>query len=283
MAKRRFIAPDRRDVADSVFRHPAFAPYAGQLDLLHGSDWSSIETLNARASSLHHAHTQAAMRFVEQDDALLADGMHYEDRIYARGEIPTRVTNWHDLLNAVIWLRWSRMKSALNLRQAIDIGKVGPRQRTRAQCALTHFDEAGVAVRINDEIALAHWDAHEWPLLARRLQANPAACDVIVFGHAVLEHALDPSRLLVGKALLVRAEAQIPSDDWMASIADQIACGESLNDPLELRPLPLAVLPGWHAQSTDDAFLHSAPCFQPRREGRCYPEPLSFVATVNAR
>jgi hypothetical protein len=283
MAKRRFIAPDRRAVPEAVFQHPAFAPYAEYGDLLRAGEWPSVAMLNVLAQGLRHAHTQAAMRFVEQDDALLADGMHYEDRIYARGEIPTRATNWHDLLNALIWLRWSRMKSALNLRQTIDIGKVGPRQRTRAQCALTHFDEAGVAVRINDDIALSHWDAHEWPLLARRLQANPAGCDVIVFGHAVLEHALDPSRLLVGKALLVRAEAQTPTEDWMVSIADCVASGDALNDPLELRPLPLAVLPGWHAQSTEEAFLHTAPCFQPLREGRRYPSPLPFTAALSER
>ncbi len=104
-----------------------------------------------------------------------------------------------------------------------------------------------------------------------------------MFGHAVLEHALDPSRLLVGKALLMRAEARTPTEDWMASIAERIACGDALNDPLELRPLPLAVLPGWHAQSTEGAFLHTAPCFQPLREGRCYPSPLPFTAALSER
>ncbi|MEZ5456211.1 MAG: DUF3025 domain-containing protein [Lysobacteraceae bacterium] len=283
MAKRRFIAPDRRDVPEAVFQHPAFAPYAAQADFLCGGEWPSVAMLNARAQGLRHAHTQGLMRFVRQDSELLADGMHYEDRIYAHSEIPTRAMNWHDLLNAVIWLRWSRMKSALNRRQVDDIVKVGPRQRTRAQCALTHFDEAGVAVRISDDIALAHWDAHEWPLLARRLRTHPTGCGVIVFGHAVLEHALDPSRLLVGKALLVRAEDSLASDEWMASIAERIACGDALNDPLELRPLPLAVLPGWHAQSTEDAFLHTAPCFQPLRQGRHYPPPLAFTAALSER
>lgn len=280
MAKRRFIAPERRAVPEKVFQHPAFVPYAEHGDLLRSGEWPSVAMLNACAQGLRHAHTQGLMRFVHQDSELLADGMHYEDRIHTHNEIPTRAMNWHDLLNAVIWLRWSRMKSALNRRQVDDIVKVGPRLRTRAQCALTHFDEAGVAVRISDDIALAHWDAHEWPLLARRLQTHPTACGVIVFGHAVLEHALDPSRLLVGKALLVRAEASLATEEWMASMADRIACGDALNDPLELRPLPLAVLPGWHAQSTEDAFLHTAPCFQPLREGRRYPPPLLLIAGV---
>ena len=283
MAKRRFIAPERKTVAREVFEHPAFASYGDALDLLRMEDWPSLDLLNSRGNHLRHAQTGRVMRFVAQTDGLLDDGMHYETRIHSRGEIPTRLENWHDLLNAMIWLRWSAMKSALNQRQADDVARIGPRERTRAQCALTHFDKAGVAVRLCDDAALAHWDAHDWPMLGQRLHAEPEAMRVIVFGHAVLEHALDPSRLLVGKAMLIRAQSDATDAAWMAGIADAIACGGVLNGPLELRPLPLAVLPGWHAQCSEEAFLRSAPCFQPLRDGRHYPLPMSFSPPVSVR
>ena len=52
--------------------------------------------------------TGDAAVFVAQTPALLADGLHYEQRIAERGEIATREGNWHDLLNALIWLRFPR-------------------------------------------------------------------------------------------------------------------------------------------------------------------------------
>ena len=55
-------------------------------------------------------------------------------------------------------------------------------------------------------------------------------------------------------------------------VADAIRRAELLADPQELRPLPLAGLPGWHADVTSD-FVASAPCFRPLRAGRRYPAP----------
>ena len=86
-------------------------------------------------------------RFVAQTPALLADGLHYEQRIAERGAIATRERNWHDLLNALVWMRYPAIKQALNRRQMTEIARMGPKQRSRAQYAMTHFDEAGVIVR----------------------------------------------------------------------------------------------------------------------------------------
>jgi hypothetical protein len=48
-----------------------------------------------------------------------------------------------------------------------------------------------------------------------------------------------------------------------------------LNDPQELRPLPVSGVPGWHANTGDESFYTAAPCFQPLRAGRTYPAPLA--------
>ena len=42
-------------------------------------------------------------RFEAQTPTLLADGLHYEQRIAERRVIATREGNWHDLFNAMIW------------------------------------------------------------------------------------------------------------------------------------------------------------------------------------
>jgi hypothetical protein len=276
VAKRRFQAPARDAVDRSIFEHPAFAPYRFELDLLSAEHWPDVGTLNARACGLKHAQTGARLRFVDQTAALLGEGIHYETRIFERGEIPTRADNWHDLLNALVWLRFPQIKSALNARQAADVLAVGAAQRTRGQCALTHFDEAGAIVRVSDIHTLAVWDAHDWGSLSTRLQLDSEALDVWVFGHALLEHALWPEPMLVAKAIAVLADPEASASNLFSRIADGIAQSELLSDPQQLRPLPTALIPGWHPRSTEAAFLSEGECFRPLRMGRVYPRPLTM-------
>lgn len=72
----------------------------------------------------------------------------------------------------------------------------------------------------------------------------------------------------VGKALAFWSE----HDE--RACADAIASGSLLNDPLDLRPLPLAGIPGWYAGNGSEAFHRSAACYQPKRAGRHYPSPF---------
>lgn len=91
-----------------------------------------------------------------------------------------------------------------------------------------------------------------------------------VIGHALLEQALLPGRLLVGKCVVVQGD-----DDaaCIAAVANAIEAGALLEDPLELRPLPLAGIAGWH-RPQDPAFYANADYFRPLRAGRGYPLPL---------
>jgi hypothetical protein len=165
------------------------------------------------------------------------------------------------------------LTQTLNARQVAEIGKVGPTQRTRAQCALTHFDEGGVIVLLRDSALLALWDAHDWHGLFWRERAawTDGRIEAVVFGHALLEHALWPAPLLVGKALVTMTQSG-NVDDAVARVAESIDAGHLLNDPQELRPLPLSGIPGWHAGNVEESFYRQAPCFQPLRAGRSYPQ-----------
>jgi hypothetical protein len=122
------------------------------------------------------------------------------------------------------------------------------------------------------------WDAHDWHGLfwRERTAWEDGRIDAVVFGHALLEHALRPEQLLVGKTLAVVAPQNTNVDDAVcATVARAIQCGEVLNDPQELRPLPLSGIPGWNVGNANEDFYHSAPCFRPLRAGRRYPLPLS--------
>jgi hypothetical protein len=272
----RFAAPMREQTDPEVFSRPPLAQWREFAPLLCGAQWPDIGLLNARVRDIR------APRFVPQTPALLADGLHYEQRIAAHGQIATRERNWHDLLNALIWLRFPQIKSALNTRQVAEIECVGTKQRTRAQYALTHFDEGGIIVVLRDPALLPLWDAHDWHgLFWRERKAwSQGAIEAIVFGHALLEHALRPHQLLVGKALVVAPGRPGNTESVAGEMAAAIRSGTTLNDPQELRPLPLSGIPGWHVDNETEAFYREAPCFRPLRAGRRYPPAASPAQAV---
>jgi hypothetical protein len=265
----RYLAPAREAVDPLVFGFAPLRDWPEYVDWLHGPHWPSMDDLNVRWP------LDASERFITQTRELLEDGLHYEQRIAQLGLIATREENWHDLFNAMIWLRYPSLKRALNRQQVADVVRLGPRERSRPQCAQTHFDEAGVVVILRDPALLALWDAHDWHgLFWRRRDAwRDGSISVEVFGHALLEHALTPGKLLVGKALAVQAGDGATAAQAIAHCAAAIATGRLLRDPQELRPLPLSGIPGWHADNGDEAFHLTTACYQPLRSGRRYPEP----------
>ncbi len=271
MSKRRFIAPSRSEVNPACFTHPVFDDFSLFQPWLTSADWPTLDRMNA-------AMPVVDKRFVAQDMRLLEDALHYEVRIAERGAIATRAENWHDLFNAMIWCRYPTIKQAINARQRAHVAEMGPSQRNRAQYALTQFDEAGVIVQLRDPGLLALWDHHEWSGLFHQHASAWRSGDirvVAVIGHALLEHALVPELLMVGKCLVIDSDANTDTgaDGCIAHIANAIADGDALNDPLELRPLPLAGIPGWYPNQ-DSEFFSKTECFQPLRAGRVYPRPL---------
>lgn len=269
----RYVAPAREAVDPIVFTRAPLSGWHEYGEWLQGVSWPSIDELNARWPP------GVDERFVAQTRELLEDGLHYEERIATRGLIATREANWHDLFNAMVWLRYPALKRALNRQQMAEIAQVGRRERSRPQCAQTHFDEAGVVAIMKDPLLLDLWDRHDWHGLfwQRRAAWLDGSIALEVFGHALLEHALTPDKLLVGKALVVMAGQGADSAQAVACCASAIAEARLLRDAQELRPLPLSGIPGWHPGNAEEAFHRHAACYQPLREGRCYPEPLRMA------
>ncbi|WP_312239333.1 DUF3025 domain-containing protein [Stenotrophomonas sp.] len=263
--RRRFVAPPRGAVDAMCFAQPLYAALREDQDLLTAPDWPSIPMLDARLALPHR-------QLVAQDAALLADGLHYETRIAERGQIATRADNWHDLFNALVWARYPAIKQALNQQQCRHIAAMPSGQRNRAQAALTQFDETGVIVRVRDPAVLQAWDRHDWSALfvdgADAWREGDIAVAAVI-GHALMEQALLPGRLLVGKCVVVQGDEDARA---VAQVAALIERGRLLNDPLALRPLPLMGIPGWHA-GQDAVFYQQAGYFRPAREGRNYPAP----------
>ena len=276
--------------------HPLLAAWrmpALPIEREHLPTIESLEIERVRVEAIDRGDEHALrIRFAAQDAALLADGLHYEQRIAERGVIATRERNWHDLFNALVWLRHPQLKLALNARQVADIAEIGPKARTRGQCAMTQFDEAGAIVWCADAALLALWDAHDWSgLFLRERTAWGTRIAVTVFGHALLERQFSGSAALsTAKTIAVQVDAgEIAARctgqgsiiaHWAQAegrIAQAIHEGVLLLDPQHSRPLPLVGIPGWHAEGASPAFYRDAPCFRPLRAGRRYPPPLSIA------
>jgi hypothetical protein len=260
-SKRIFISPSRDAVNKTIFRHPVFKGVEDYLLWASEEDWPNVDELNQPGAQLQHAYTQKSLMFVKQTADLVADGLHYEQRIFQTGNIATRENNWHDLFNAMMWLRYPHIKSALNARQWRDAQSNGLRTRTPGQCAMTLFDEAGAIVSMPD-VMLNCWKQHDWQGLfiqhADKWRSGEAK--VAVFGHALLDHALVTETLLVAKCIVV-AESNFSS--YFESLADAIESEKLLLSNKELRTLPLCGIPGWHSAANSAEFVETAACFSP--------------------
>ena len=274
------MSADRIDLPSQRLDQPPLTAWRAYTDILAKGP-VSIAVLNEWRQRAEAADALARPTFVAQTPQLLGDGLHYEQRI-ARGALATREGDAHDFFNALVWLRHPQLKWALNRRQCDDIETMGTKTRSRGQYAMTHFDEAGSIVWLSDDAVLACWDAHDWEGLFRRQgDAWGTRVAVTLFGHALLEHVAQRDLLPMGRCIAVRVDADeiaTRSDDrgviaaWAKNelrIADAIRNGALLADPQQLRPLPLAGLPGWHADGNASQFFE-LPCFRPARPGRVY-------------
>lgn len=203
------------------------------------------------------------------------DGMAYEARIWAHGEVATRPGNWHDFFNALVWLSFPLSKAALNARHAAALA-VPANSRGGARDAMTHFDECGVVVVSSDPSLLALLRGFEWKAVFWERRADlHRALRCFVFGHATYEQLLQPFRGLTAKAVLYEV-----SEDWLrcwslsAQVADidqrlagELAAGLHAQ-PRAFQPLPLLGLPGVTPASEDASYYDDCWQFRPGRAGR---------------
>src|SRR5512139_1764336 len=127
--------------ARSLAQDPLFAPIAGLLTSFAPERFGDLGRLNAMACEVEprpHAHSGHPIRFVPPDGTRLG----YEPRIHATGDVITRPDNWHDLFNALVWLRFPHAKAALNGLHVEELGEARRASgRGPLRDAATQFDE----------------------------------------------------------------------------------------------------------------------------------------------
>ena len=99
----------------TLFRSPA----SRHCPVWQTEEFPTLQDCNALLSALQPAIAVSSgqpLRFVPQEYGKLPFEAQYEPRCYLKGEVPTREDNWHDLLNALVWLVFPKAKAAINKR-----------------------------------------------------------------------------------------------------------------------------------------------------------------------
>lgn len=206
---------------------------------------------------------------VEQGEKPVCFEEHYEPRIFLKRELQTRSENWHDLFNALVWLRFPRTKTVLNaLHYHASLERQEKTNRSALENVITLFDECGVIVISSRSELLDLIREHQWQsLFLDHRDAFERDITCIVFGHAMYEKALSPYIGMTAQALLIHDEQLLmDSVDVIDDIvADKWRKGE-IASTRDLAPLPLLGIPGWYESNADPAFYENEDYFRPRRQ-----------------
>lgn len=242
------------------FDHPAFAPYRELVTVLGlARALPSIDALNAVADARNTVQARGLpLRFFVPAGRLSA--REYETGILATGRVPTRADNWHDMLNALVWLRFPRFKATLNAAHGEAIALESGTRREPRRDALTMLDESGVWVAGGDPALLALLAERAWHALFWDARAKLEESTLfVVVGHALLEKALTPFPAMTGKCLTLTGQWR--GLDALETAATQALAG--IVTPRQLPPLPIQGIPRWDTANDCADYYANREIFRP--------------------
>ena len=259
---------------------PYWQDYLPFLQHLAGGDFPTCDQLNALLPDGLSSESGQNIHFVPSTE--LDDGA-YEHRIYTTGQISTRPDNWHDLFNALVWMRFPRIKIAMNTLHFHAYAQQTDGRRGSLRDALTLFDECGAIVfsqrqELLETLAQRRWSEVFQPDLFKK------EVQLAISGHAMLEKYLSPYKSMTAKALLVQVDTKhmtLPRAKLLSyldkQLAEQLLAACILTTPACLTPLPLAGIPGWWPDAEqDDEFYADQQVFRPPPT-RLTPAPVFNV------
>lgn len=268
---------------ETLLRSPCFAPLHPVIACLGPDGFPRLEECNALLAAQRPAiavHSGLPLRFVPQEYGWLPFEAQYEPRSYLKGEVPTRENNWHDLLNALVWLTFPKAKAAINRRhyQALtqEAGTACRSQRGTVRDTCTLLDESGVIVVCAEEELAELMVNFRWKeLFWKRRTHVRSSMGFFLFGHGLYEKTLQPYIGMTGQGLMLPVEQAFfawPQPRQLAHLddllADYLSAPEHCRSTRELTPVPLLGVPGWAAENERAEFYDNTGYFRAGRNGR---------------
>jgi hypothetical protein len=268
-----------------LLQSPMFAPLYPALASLKGDKFPSMQDCNALLAARQSPITVMSgwpLCFVAQKSGKPSFEEQYEPLCFLKGEVQTREHNWHDLLNALVWLTFSKSKMSINARhyQALtEAPNAISTQRGTVRDMNTLFDESGVIVVCADaELALLLREFRWKELFWQRREQVQTGMGFYLFGHGLYEKALQPYIGLTGQGLLIMVGQEYfawqPSKklEYLDSlVANYLNTPEHCRSTRELTPVPLLGVPGWATNNNCEYYDNTA-YFRPGRRSKGTPE-----------
>jgi hypothetical protein len=263
-------------------RSPMFEPLRRHGAALRLPRWPSPDDLQRALATREPTLTSRSgvrIAFVAQRRSSGVFEEKYEPRIYLKGEVQMRERNWHDLLNALVWLTFPSAKAELNRRHydaLLEQQTSHAPNRGPVQDAMTLFDEGGVVVATRDRELLQLLENYAWKELFWRNRCRVIAdMRFYLFGHALYEKALNPFTGITGRGFLFEVEAgffdappEVVYSRLDDMIAGRLADSAALRSTRELAPVPILGVPGWCADNVRDSYYDNADYFRTGRARR---------------
>jgi hypothetical protein len=273
---------------EALLRSPLFAPLHPVLAEIESGYFPTLDDCNALLAAHRPPITVrsgAPLRFVAQQRGKLPFEAQYEPRGYLTGEVQMREHNWHDLINALVWLTFPKTKAMLNARHyhaLLEERASGHTRRGTVRDVNTLLDESGVIVAYadaQDNASLAEllrnfkWKELFWQRREQvRAQSSQQSMGFYIFGHGLYEKALQPYVGMTGQGLMLKVEQEFFS--WPAAqqlehldslLAGYLAIPGHCRSTRDLSPVPLLGVPGWTADNDSAAYYDNTAYFRPGR------------------
>ncbi|MBU6381438.1 MAG: DUF3025 domain-containing protein [Betaproteobacteria bacterium] len=286
--------------ADRDFLHPWWQPVR--------ADLRSLLALTEPGLQLAWLNEQAQLRACRNGqgktitfiDQAAWSGAGYEFWIDQHAQVPTRMSGhgrWHDVFNALCWLRWPLAKAQLN-RMHAQSAPAQPGTRGPMRDKATLIDEQALIWLPSDPALCEALRAGDWKRLfwAERWRWAQAQHQkrLLVFGHALFEKCLAPYKALTAHVLILSGlerDKPLAADRVDALLAERLSdaiqaglhhaglrhdgsqqagsqqagsqqAGLKVGSELVLYPLPVLGVPGWHEDNQHQAFYDDPQVFR---------------------
>ena len=243
--------------------HPAFAPYRR---------WLVAGTLPDPAQ-LNAWARDAQLALPGGKPLTFAEGapgsaLAYEAAVADDGIVHVRRGQWHDALNALVWLAFPRTKAALNARHVQDRTSATANRRSRGRDAATLLDESGLVLVCGDPDLARLLRERAWrALFDTRRDAVIRTMQPYAIGHGMLVKLLAPFRAITARTLILPIDpATLPAGAAGRARVDEAAAraiGDAALRPEALPPLPVAALPGWDSEGLGTRLFDDRSVFRP--------------------
>jgi len=217
-------------------------------------DWPSIDNYKTIFKQFN-----LNIKPVPQSEFISQFEEQYESRIYLKNELQTRIHNWHDFFNVMIWLKFPTTKKALNsLHYKSSILRPKGSNRSTLENRITQFDECGAVIISNDKYLLDLIKNHQWgEIFIHNREQFSKNLECVIFGHAIFEKALKPYIGMTCHCILLHNEEilndvqsgnvvkldQYLANYWLQSIA---------NHPKKFHAFPVLGIPDyWSPQNIE--------------------------------